>query len=102
MIKHVILWKLKEEYSDEEKTVICANAKEALEGLVGRIEGLTTVSVETRRLPSSSADLMLYSEFETQEHLSAYQKNPLHCDVANTYVRPFVCQRLCLDSSIEE
>jgi hypothetical protein len=102
MIKHVILWKLKEDLNDEEKASVCDNAKLALEGLWGQIPGLLSLRVEGGRLPTSNADLMLYSEFESIEALSAYQKNPIHVRVANHYVRPFVCQRLCFDFDDEE
>ena len=36
MVKHVILWQLKDEISDEEKKIIKKEIKEGLEGLVGR------------------------------------------------------------------
>ena len=41
MVKHVILWKLKEEFSAEEKQQIKAGIKEGLEGLAGQIPGMT-------------------------------------------------------------
>lgn len=97
MIKHVILWKIKEEYSPEEKTVIKANAKRELEGLLGQIEGLTAMKIETEALASSNADLMLDSEFVDEAALKGYAAHPTHNAVADTYVRPFMCQRLCLD-----
>ncbi|MBQ4064599.1 MAG: Dabb family protein [Clostridia bacterium] len=97
MIQHIILWKIKEEFSSEEKAVIRENAKLELEGLLGRIEGLEKVWVETRRLASSNADMMLYTEFSDREALEGYQRHPLHNAVADAFVRPFVCQRLCLD-----
>ena len=40
MVKHIILWKLKEGYSAEEVKGIKENAKRELEGLVGKIDGL--------------------------------------------------------------
>ena len=39
MVKHIILWKLKEEFSEEEKKQIKAGIKEGLEGLAGQIPG---------------------------------------------------------------
>ena len=33
MIKHIILWQLKDEYASEEKAQIAAEIKEGLEGL---------------------------------------------------------------------
>ena len=47
MVKHVILWKLKEEYSEAEKESIKAGIKEGLEGLAGQIPGLVEIHVYT-------------------------------------------------------
>ena len=45
MVKHIILWNLKEEYSEAEKTDIKKSIKENLEGLKGQIPGLLNISV---------------------------------------------------------
>ena len=44
MVKHIILWKLKEEFSEEEKKQIKAGIKEGLEGLAGQIPGMTEIN----------------------------------------------------------
>ena len=97
MVKHIILWKLNESLSDAEKLSVKENAKRELEGLLGKIDGLLAMNIEIRRLPSSNADMMLYSEFSDEASLKGYAKHPLHCEVADTFVRPFTVQRLCLD-----
>lgn len=96
MVKHIILWKLKESLTEEEKTAARAEAKRRLEALNGKIDGMISLKVITDRLPSSNADMMLDSEFETVEALAGYQTNPLHVEAA-TYVRSVVEARLCLD-----
>ncbi len=96
MIKHVILWKLKSEYTPEEKAECAAEAKRRLEALNGKIDGMISLTVNTGALSSSSADMMLDSEFETAEALAGYQTNPLHLEAAG-YVRSVVETRLCLD-----
>lgn len=96
MVKHIILWKLKETLSEEEKEAARAEAKRRLENLNGKIDGMISLKVVTDRLPSSNADMMLDSEFETVEALAGYQVNPLHVEAA-TYVRSVVEARLCLD-----
>lgn len=96
MIKHIILWKLKSEFTDEEKIAARAEAKRRLESLNGKIEGMIELKVITTPLSTSTADMMLYSTFESEEALAGYQKNPLHVEAA-TYVRSVVEQRLCLD-----
>ena len=45
MVKHVILWKLKEELTAEEKENVKAGIKEGLEGLAGNIPGLVDIKV---------------------------------------------------------
>ena len=73
MVKHIILWTLKEEFSAEEKEQIKKGIKENLEGLVGKVPGLLSLHIQTEKLPSSTADLMLDSSLESAEAL----KGPL-------------------------
>lgn len=97
MIKHVILWRLKGEYTPEQKQKIKADAKNALEGLLGKIDGLLKIEVKTSGLCSSNADFMLDSCFISEQALKNYSANPLHVAAANTFVRPFVEARSCFD-----
>lgn len=100
MVKHIILWNLKEDFSAEEKECIKSSIKEGLEGLKGKIEGLCDIKVYTDGLSSSTCDLMLDSTFVDKDSLNAYAKHPDHVEVANTKVRPFVAHRSCLDFEI--
>ena len=47
MVKHVILWQLKDELSDAEKAAVKAGIKEGLEGLAGKVPGLVEVCMST-------------------------------------------------------
>lgn len=100
MVKHIILWNLKDEFSADEKAEIKKGIKEGLEGLSGKIPGLIEIKVNTLGLESSTADLMLDSTFESAQALKNYSTNPLHQEVANTKVRPFTSRRSCLDFEI--
>ena len=98
MVKHIILWKLSEELSAEEKENVKAGIKEGLEGLVGKVPGLLDVTVHVDgRLASSNADVMLDSTLESEEALKGYAVHPEHVAVANGKVRPYTIQRSCLD-----
>ncbi len=97
MVKHIILWQLKDELTSTEKSSVKAGIKEGLESLQGKIEGLTEIIVYTEGLPSSNADVMLYSVFENEEALKNYAVHPAHVAVADTRVRPFTKTRMCLD-----
>lgn len=95
MVKHVIIWKLKETVADKRATM--QRIKTALEGLVGKIEGLEKMQILIYKLPSSSGDLMMDSRFASNEALQFYQKHPLHQEIANGLVRPNVDVRLSFD-----
>ena len=83
---------------EPQKEAVKAGIKEGLEGLKGKIPGLVDIKVITSgRLPSSNADLMLDSTFETEEALKGYSKHPEHVAVADSKVRPFTASRACLD-----
>lgn len=97
MVKHVILWSLKDEYSEEEKSRIKAGIKEGLEGLKGKIPGLLDIRVNIHPLASSNCDLMLDSSFEDEESLKDYAVHPVHVAVADGKVRPFTKSRVCMD-----
>lgn len=101
MVKHVILWQLKDEFDADKKAEIKAGIKEGLEGLQGKIEGLVEIKVNTIGLDSSNADLMLDSTFVNEEALKGYSVHPAHVEVANTKVRPFTQTRMCLDYEVE-
>ena len=100
MVKHVILWQLKDELSGDEKAEIKAGIKAGLEGLAGQIPGLVSIKVNTNGLPSSNADLMLDSVFETEDALKGYSVHPAHVAVANSKVRPYTKNRVCLDFEV--
>ena len=100
MVKHVILWKLKEEYSGTQISEIKAGIKEGLEGLKGKIPGLIEIKVNTEPLTSSNCDLMLDSTFEDEESLKGYATHPAHVAVADGKVRPFTASRTCMDYEV--
>lgn len=99
MVKHVIIWKLKD-MPETEKSEHKALIKEGLEGLKGKIDGLAEIKVITELLPSSSGDLMLDSTFADEKSLKAYAVHPEHVKVADERVRPFVAERKCVDYEI--
>jgi hypothetical protein len=94
MVKHIILWKLKEEFNT---ATIKADMKASLEALVGKVPGLIELKVQTECLESSNVDVMLYSVLESEEALKGYAVHPEHVAVADNKVRPFTESRSCID-----
>lgn len=94
MVKHIILWKLKDEFNTSE---VKQGIKKGLEGLLGVVPGLLEIEVKTETLASSNVDVMLYSAFENEEALKGYSVHPEHVKVADTLVRPYTETRSCID-----
>lgn len=99
MVKHIIIWNFKEEYTQTEKAENAAKIKAGLEGLMGQIDGLTEIKVYTNPLKSSNGDLILDSTFVDEAALKGYQTNPKHVEVA-IFVRSVVADRKCIDFEI--
>lgn len=74
MVKHIVLYTLKEE---TEKTSAIRMIASHLEPLVGKIPGL--ISLEVREA-FKGMDYTLYSEFESREALENYASHPLHLE----------------------
>ena len=100
MVKHIILWQLKDELTAEEKAEVKKGIKEGLEGLAGKIPGLAEIKVQTEGLASSNAEVMLDSTFEDEVALKVYATHPEHVAVADGKVRPYTKTRLCLDFEV--
>ena len=81
MVKHIILWTLKEELSGEQKETIKQGIKEGLEGLSGQIPGLLEISVRAKALKN-------------------YSTHPKHVAVADGKVRPYTATRACMDFEV--
>lgn len=72
MVKHIVLYTLKEGVDKDEAVKLIASC---LEPLVGKLPGLT--HLEVRRC-FNGMDYALYSEFEKPEDVKAYRAHPLH------------------------
>ncbi|MBQ3899049.1 MAG: Dabb family protein [Lachnospiraceae bacterium] len=100
MVKHVILWNLKDELGAEEKESIKKGIKEGLEALKGKIPGLLEIKVNINPLASSNCDVMLDSSFEDEASLKGYAVHPEHVAVADGKVRPYTKSRVCMDYEV--
>ena len=98
MVKHMIIWSLKEDIAD--KATIISDIKLALEGLVGKIDGLLEMKIITNGLPSSTGNLMMDSTFVDAEALKYYATHPEHVKVADGLVRPNVATRASYDFEV--
>ena len=100
MIRHVLLWQFKDEYSAEQKAELKSAMKRELEALVGVVPGLQELTIVTDDLETSNADVMLDSTLTDMEAYRGYIVHPDHVAAAVNYVRPFMKTRLCFDYEI--
>jgi len=96
-VKHIVMWQFKEDIKEAQKDELKKNMKENLTALVGIVPGLLKADFEVAPISSSTHDMALITEFDTEESLKGYGIHEAHVKVANTYVRPYVCNRACLD-----
>ena len=97
MVYHIVMWKFRPEVADEEKAMRKQAMKENLASFVGKVPGLLSLEFVESPIPSSTHDIALVSTLEKAEDIAVYAKHPAHVAVADTYVRPFVTERACLD-----
>ena len=101
-VKHIILWKLRDDICDSDIASIKSDIKKSLEDLKGKIPGLLEIDVVIDKLPSSNMDIMLDSLFESEEALKVYATHPEHVAVANEKVRPYTMSRNCIDYIVSD
>jgi hypothetical protein len=84
MIKHIVLWKLKDFAEGTTKQQNALKVKAMLEDMRDKIPGMLKLEVGLNFEASDSAcDISLYTEFESHKDLNAYQDHPVHLKVKN-------------------
>ena len=88
MIKHIVMWNVRGDTA-EEKSAAVRFLKSRFEALVGRIPGLRhlEIGVDTSCV-DYACDVVLYTEFESQQALDAYATHPEHARVRRELAGP--------------
>ena len=79
MVKHIVLFKVKE---GEDIANVVKIAEEALLPLVGKIEGLNYAEIKQT---FAGMDIALYCELESKEAMAFYADHPLHTEAKNKF-----------------
>ena len=90
MVKHIVLYTLKEGVEKKEAVELIESV---LVPLVGKIPGLLRMEV---KLAFNGMDYALYSEFESREALEAYAVHPLHLE-AKEHFHHLLATRVAAD-----
>ena len=96
MVKHIVLFKLKESLSTEEKQQVMNNFKAAIEALPATIPSIRKIFVGLNINPDEKWDICLESEFDTLDDVKAYAVHPAHV-VAAGILKEVKQDRACTD-----
>ena len=100
MIKHIVMWKLKEHAEGQDRLANAREMKRRLDECAQIVPGILAFEV-TLAQPGLEAtyDVVLYSEFEDRQALEAYATHPTHKAVV-----PFIGAvreaRQCMDYEV--
>lgn len=88
MIKHIVMWKLKDFSEGADREENARKIKEKLEALIPIIKEVKKLEVGINFEKSDMAyDVVLYSEFENERELDTYQNHPEHQNVVQFIVK---------------
>jgi nitrate/nitrite-specific signal transduction histidine kinase len=97
MVKHIVLWKLKDQAEGAPKRENAKKLKEMLEGLTKKISQIRELEVGFQLEPSEGAfDVALVSSFGSKADLEIYQKHSDHQEVV-AFVKKIVSDRKVVD-----
>jgi len=83
MIKHLVMWKLKDSAEGADKEQNACKMKKDLEALKHKIPQIKHLEVGMNFMVSDAAyDLGLYAEFANEQDLDTYLKHPEHIKAA--------------------
>jgi len=100
MLKHIVMWKLKDHAEGADRAANALEMKRRLDACANIVPGIFTFEVSLAQ-PGLEAtyDVVLYSEFADQAALDAYASHPTH-----EAVKPFIgavrAERQCMDYEV--
>ncbi|MBF8302929.1 MAG: stress responsive barrel protein [Candidatus Dadabacteria bacterium] len=100
MIKHIVMWRLKEFANGVNKEENARKLKSHLESLKSKIKEIKRIEVGINIKSSDTAsDVVLYSEFDSMDDLEAYQRHPEHMKVVD-FVNEIRLERRVVDYKV--
>ena len=96
MVKHIVMFKLKETLSAEEKMVVMNDFKAAMEALPAKIDVIRKVFVGLNINEAEQWVICLESEFDSLEDVKLYAAHPDHVAAAGI-LKDAKQDRACVD-----
>lgn len=94
MVRHIVAWSFREEFSQEQNKSNAERVKTELEALRDIIQGVIELKVYTSVL--GGRDVVLTSLFESESALEEYQQHPAHKQ-AGAFIGSVLKDRVCVD-----
>ena len=96
MVKHVLLFKLREMNSPEKKMAIMKDIKSQLLALKDVVTAISKIDVGINQNPKENYDIALISEHKDWDALAEYRDHPAHQKVAK-FIAEYREARSCAD-----
>lgn len=100
MIRHIVMFKMKEFQTPAEKQAKMQEIKDKLEALIDKIDVLKMIRVDFNCNPAETWDIILTSELSTLEDVHTYATHPEHVAVAKGIIAPVCTGRACVDYEV--
>lgn len=97
MVRHIVMFKLKEFASPAEKQAKLDEIKTRLEALIDKIDVLRKIEVKFNCNPAETWDLILITELDSLADVNTYANHPEHVAVAKGIIGPVKADRACVD-----
>lgn len=101
MVKHVVLFRMKDFATTTERVEKLTEIKLALEALTNEIEIIKSIEVGINANPDEDYDLSLSVVLEQMSDVALYANHPAHVAVAKNLIAPIKAARACVDYVIE-
>ena len=102
ILKHIVMWKFKDEAEGHTRAENAQWMKEHLEALVGKIPELLSAEVGINIKESDAAyDAVLTATFRNTDDMETYKNHPLHQEVTN-YCKKVRISRVVCDYFVDE
>ena len=97
MVRHIVMFKLKEFDTPEEKEAKMQEIKIALEALIDKIDVLRMIRLDFNVNPAETWDIILTTELDSLADVNTYANHPEHVAVAKNIIGPVKADRACVD-----
>ena len=97
MIRHIVMFKLKEFATPADKQAKMQEIKTGLEALIDKIDVLRMIRVDFNVNPAETWDIILTTELDTLEDGGTYANHPEHVAVSKGIIGPVKADRACVD-----